>query len=403
MNNFKLMTSIEATYEPHSGESFRCSKNFPNWNTPKRGTLKFVVTTPNGYPQPSFAINHNKFGADTRWYSNLSNEVQINIHSGEGGSGGHALYVGTTSKLPSGFDGSKKYLITVYEDNNIPIFSISDKEKFALMKKYAPYIYMDENELYFPSTVEFTFPHLERYHNSDGNYWVKTKKKLSSPSGVLPHFIGNLKEAKVYAFWVEKKYNIKEITYFIYYPYNRGKEVLNTIWGNHVGDWEHVTIRMSPKYIHNQWSIVPITVYLSAHAEGNSQNWNDVELKNSSPIVFSAQGSHAMYFTAGEHTYQSFPKLTDICSKGKVFDCSQNERVVPFDYSEKKGLNGDAWPTWMSEAFGEGGDNPQNPASGAIFRWGNTKDGCYENYCRLEDGPTGPISKGDVWNPNVLE
>ena len=38
---------------------------------------------------------------------------------------------------------------------------------------------------------------------------------------------------------------VADLVYFFYYPYNRGKEVLFTIWGNHVGDWEHITVRLA--------------------------------------------------------------------------------------------------------------------------------------------------------------
>lgn len=34
---------------------------------------------------------------------------------------------------------------------------------------------------------------------------------------------------------------------------------------------------------------------------------------------------------------------------------------------------------------------------------GNAGEGCYPWQCRLEDGPTGPVSKGGVWDPNTFE
>ena len=321
--------------------------------------------------------------------------------------------------LPSGLDihrgcGDSNWYNLIYSNGKIappipdPLPVITDSEKCEMMQKFAPYVYMDKNESYFPSTVEFTFPYLNRYLNSDGNYWVKTKEELDSPSSILEYFKGDLNEAKVYVFWVEKEYDIMEATYFFYYPYNRGKEILNTIWGNHVGDWEHVTVRFGWNVISNKWSLSPIEVYLSAHDGGNKRTWDQIKLHNNSPIVYSAKGSHAMYFDAGPHTYKSIPilgDLTDYCSEGSVLDCSLNKKIVPFDYSTKKGLAGDDWPSWMSNDFKTGGNNPLNPSSGGIFRWGNEERGCEFGFgqCRLENGPTGPISKGDVWNPKIFE
>ena len=51
--------------------------------------------------------------------------------------------------------------------------------------------------------------------------------------------------APVYAFYAEKGEGVVDLVYFFWYPYNRGKEVLDTIWGNHVGDWEHITVRLT--------------------------------------------------------------------------------------------------------------------------------------------------------------
>lgn len=402
---YKRMSAVAAYYQPQKGQSFRCSNNFREWNTPAKGTIKFEVQVPNGYPQPEFAVTHDKTGADKRWYSDLFNDVEIDINSEDGGAGKHALYVGTTSKLHPGLVGSKQYLVyaSVYENNTLPNPVISDDEKNNLTNKHAPYVYMDINEEYFPSTVEFTFPYVERYKHKDGNYWVRTKEKLKGPSDVLPYFSGDLTNAKVYAFWVCKKENIQEITYFFFYPYNRGKQVAGTVWGNHVGDWEHATIRIKPRFANGRWKLLPIVVYLSAHSGGSSRRWNDVALNNSSPIIFSAQGSHAMYFTEGKHKYNTIPPLIDLCSKGAKFDCTEPERVVAFDYSSKKGFNGEKWPSWMSDDFKAPGISPQDPSTGAIFRWGNPEDGCTAGQCRLENGPTGPISKGAVWDINKFE
>lgn len=34
-----------------------------------------------------------------------------------------------------------------------------------------------------------------------------------------------------------------DLIYFSFFPYNLGKVALGSVYGNHVGDWEHVTVR----------------------------------------------------------------------------------------------------------------------------------------------------------------
>ncbi|MCP3942798.1 MAG: Vps62-related protein [Desulfobacteraceae bacterium] len=55
-------------------------------------------------------------------------------------------------------------------------------------------------------------------------------------------------------------------------------------YGNHVGDWESVTIR----FLGN----TPLYVYLSAHGDRPQYNWNQFEFDGTRPIVYSALGSH---------------------------------------------------------------------------------------------------------------
>ncbi|MFK7908203.1 MAG: Vps62-related protein [Chitinophagales bacterium] len=173
-----------------------------------------------------------------------------------------------------------------------------------------------------------------------------------------------------------------------------------------MGDWEHLTVRLMWDCVGHPCEILPYEVYLSQHSGGDTKAWADIEKVNNSPIVYAARGSHAMYFTEGAHNYKHIPLLGDLidrCSKGSVFNSSQSNKVEAYDFQAKKGLNNNVWPVWMSADFKTAGSNPADPASGGNYRWGNAEQGCHFGQCRLEDGPTGPISKGDVWNVNVFE
>ncbi len=114
MSNFVLMSSIIATYTSQNGQTFRCSDNFPHWDTTKQNKLKLQVIVPDGYPQPTFSLTHDKAGQDKTWYKNLKDGVEIDVTSGEGGHGKFKIYAGTTSKLPDGLNGTQTYAILVW-------------------------------------------------------------------------------------------------------------------------------------------------------------------------------------------------------------------------------------------------------------------------------------------------
>ena len=137
---------------------------------------------------------------------------------------------------------------------------------------------------------------------------------MSDPGdGSLPVFRGNLESAPVYAFWVSGNAGgVIDLVYFTYYPYNRGKKLLDTVWGNHVGDWENMVVRLDS-------SLRPTEVFMSQHAGDQMVPWTKVELHSSGhPVAYSAQGSHGLYPGAGNHEYKSTAAgaLVDVTSKG---------------------------------------------------------------------------------------
>jgi hypothetical protein len=290
-----------------------------------------------------------------------------------------------------------------------PEVDLTDVEKLDLVTMYAPRIWMAEGEAYMPSSVEWAFPEQERYLNGDGNYWLRTRDSLPEPSSVLPFFYGDLDSSVIYAFWVEKEIEIGDrtqelvdIVYFVYFPYNRGKEIVGTVWGNHVGDWEHITVRLGWSYASDTgWILAPKLVYVSAHDFGGVYDWASLDKTDRTHVVvYCAWGSHGFWKSAGDHPYHSIPWLGDLideCSAGTAWDTWLS--IEAFDYDLETGLGGSTWPSWMSRDFtSPGTGDPSDPASGPIFRWGNTERGCSDRFgaCRLENGPTGPTSKG-MW------
>lgn len=291
--------------------------------------------------------------------------------------------------------------------------------RLAALETYAPRVWLHPDEEYFPSSVEFAFGHMTRFQDDQSQHWIRSTAALESPSDTLDFFAGDLAGAPVYAFYADKGGGVVDLVYFFWFPYNRGKSVVDTIWGNHVGDWEHITVRLLRQ---PDESLLPQQVYLSAHSFGGAYGWDEVERHaETHPVVYAAWGSHGLWSAPGDHVYMTIGEevlgvcvtivcadLTDETAAGIAWDTW--ERVAGFDYGAKEGLGGESWPVWMSDAFTEpGAPPPEVPGGGPIYRWGNAED-CSTlgvdisdliGVCRLEDGPTGPVSK-DTWGPELM-
>ena len=108
--------------------------------------------------------------------------------------------------------------------------------RLVMLERYAPRVWFPDDEEWFPSSAEFIYPHSERFADEQGRYWVRSAEPLDSPSDELPYFAGDLDDAPVYAYWADKGGGTVDLVYWFHYPYQRGKEVADTIWGSHVGD-----------------------------------------------------------------------------------------------------------------------------------------------------------------------
>ncbi|MEK8131010.1 Vps62-related protein [Paenibacillus filicis] len=283
----------------------------------------------------------------------------------------------------------------------VPNNTYNDASKNTLLQMYAPRIWMAQGETYFPSSVEFAQPHLQRYLNSSsGNYEYKTVQPLSSPSTKLPFFAGDLANAPVYAFWVEKEYNNIDLVYFQFSPYNLGKVVVGSEFGNHVGDWERITVRLAKFTDNNNLYVKPVNVYYGAHSFGTGYRWDEVTKVNGTHAVgYSALGSHGMWKDPGSHVYQNIvvAQLTDDCSAGTAWDTWNNMKNYEYFPSQStgRGLN-TSWPEWLNKDY-------TNPNSGSVYRWGNPSQGSLFGQPLLDNGPTGPQEKTSLTDGTKLD
>ena len=143
---------------------------------------------------------------------------------------------------------------------------------------------------------------------------------------------------------VEKGDGVVDAFWFFFYSYNLGNKVFGIRFGNHVGDWEHTLVRFQdgkPQY-----------VFVSEHFFGEAYDYDVVEkvgkrvsIHSSSgalsimtnefvkPVVYSAEGSHAMYATPGIHRYiLPFGLLSDQTDRGPLWDPVLNSHTYNYDF-----------------------------------------------------------------------
>ncbi|CAH1273883.1 ADGRL2 [Branchiostoma lanceolatum] len=281
--------------------------------------------------------------------------------------------------------GTEKYLEATY--HCVLVMPVTDGQLEELVTKYAPKVWLAQGEQYNPSSVAFHLQHVEVYDGRriysstpwtlptcSENCYLSTTQPLRYPESQLPFFsgeeVGPTYQPPVYA--VVKRINptTTDIFYWMFYSYNGPKKVCiglrlagSCIGGyqtftHHVGDWEHVTVRLVGKH--------PQSIYVrSAHESA---------------------GGHKLWPSPGTHPYLRIllnENLQDETSKGTAWDAWKN---VPFTFYRPEGGYTGSW-SWLNY---EG-------------RWGNRKAGCtveqLSGQCIRNDGPpsitTMPPMKSD--------
>lgn len=147
---------------------------------------------------------------------------------------------------------------------------------------------------------------------------------------------GSLDAAKCYfrLRWMAQPLRSWDLVYIFFYPYN-GKMVK---WGNHDGDFEHITVRL------NSSGAAITAVYFSAHyGEGrwyravsadNPFGYSVQQVGDNSPathpVVYSAKHSHASYPTPGNKR-----RTVDMLSDPRILDVLKdligNNAALPDD------------------------------------------------------------------------
>jgi len=314
---------------------------------------------------------------------------------------------------------------------------ITDETR-SLVTQWAPRVWLHGEEPFYPSTVGFHLKNIEVRNSEEGveqpgpispdnlvtgdvtNSWhLNTQDDLECVNCFYDFFSGQpVDQVPSYTFVTEHNDSCStvDVTYTFFYPFNYGKDVCVGVesgslciggvktFGNHVGDWEHVSLRLQGGQ--------PVQIYVGVHSFGAWYDWDpasqsfkfsegepvvrkvkregkflkvklDVDypkelfLEEGHPAVFSANGSHGVWAQEGKHTYLHIltVHLDDFCAKGT------------------------AWDTWNNLEIYETGDwdSFTGSKSWVGFRgvWGNTKKmGCelepIIGECGIVGGPSGP-------------
>ncbi|CAN1241139.1 Hypothetical protein At1g04090 [Linum perenne] len=205
-----------------------------------------------------------------------------------------------------------------YSQNGNALSSMPNLSQIeSLFRAYSPRIYFHPKENYFPCSVHWLFTNGTLLYTkgkesvpepiqpdgsnlptggwNDGTYWLDLPKEKSERERVMK---GNLEDAQAYLH-VKPMFGgtFTDVATWIFYPYN-GSARANVgilanipLWiGQHVGDWEHLTLRIS------NFDGKLRSVYFSQHSGGQWVGASDLELEDGNkPVSFSSRNGHAMY------------------------------------------------------------------------------------------------------------
>ncbi|MFD8888800.1 Vps62-related protein [Streptomyces erythrochromogenes] len=292
--------------------------------------------------------------------------------------------------FPRGVDGYR-----VLDKSKIATFQARRNDDVSSwVRDFSPQVHLASSDAYGPSRVEDFLRHT---HSSAGH--LVTNEPLMCPSCANPQFLkGQAAEGVPFYAQIVRRVNrqgeetgIVDVIYWMFYAYNEGKrvciggQVKSTclgVWstfGNHVGDWEHVTIRFEHGF--------PAKIALSSHSAGSVFDIGDKNIRiveggdSLHPVVFSARGSHGLYPRPGEYVYASLPngsQLVDVTDSGSKWTGSSGLEI--FEWQPAGSYPGRL--SWMN----------------ITDRWGNPKVGCELEFisgeCVLNRGPEAPSLKG---------
>ncbi|GMG99597.1 hypothetical protein Nepgr_001437 [Nepenthes gracilis] len=227
----------------------------------------------------------------------------------------------------------------------------------ALIQAYSPWMYFHPDEEYLPSTVNWFFTNgsllykkgdesnpitvdpdgsnLPQGGSNDGAYWLDLPIDESAKERVKK---GDLQTSRAY-FHIKPMLGatFTDLAIWIFYPFNGPAKakvgIIKSISlgkiGEHVGDWEHVTLRIS------NFNGELRSVYFSQHSGGQRVDAPELEFKNGNkPVAYASLNGHASYSQAGLvlQGSDSIGIRNDAAKSNMVIDTGVRYEVISADY-----------------------------------------------------------------------
>eukprot|EP01018_Ginkgo_biloba_P035712 Gb_30277 [translate_table: standard] len=300
-----------------------------------------------------------------------------------------------------------------------------------IIRIYGPTVFFHPDEIYFPSSVFWYFENgillrkkgeataeaiavngsnLPQGGSNDGEYWLDLPEDDNTATKIKH---GDLQSAEAYV-------HIKpmlggtftDIVMWIFYPFNGpGTAKIRSVnlplgkIGQHVGDWEHFTLRVS-NFTGKLWRL-----YFSQHSGGKWVNASDLEyIEGNKAVVYASKSGHASFPHAGLFLQgNSKVGIRNDSARSKYFlDTSIYYKIVAAEYLQSLGDNETlSEPPWLNYAR-EWGPKTTYDSRAEINELGKflpTKLGSsLEHLFKVlpkevsgEEGPTGPKMKNS-WN-----
>ncbi|MGC1121680.1 MAG: CARDB domain-containing protein, partial [Candidatus Methanofastidiosia archaeon] len=266
--------------------------------------------------------------------------------------------------------------------------SLSEEEVLDIAEMYSPYMYFfkDDNgeEKYFPTSVNLMIGNstLWDFQNSESrevgeyaslsleeresfisglafpNYYLDLNSENCTIDSNLLGQQGGLSTYSRVACYRDQGELFFVVQYWFSY-------IFNDHANNHEGEWEMVEV------ILDYASKKPLGAAYSRHDWGEYLSWDEIEKKETHPVVYVAEGSHAAYFTEGLFKYHA--TLDRTSNDGK-------HGIPQVDLLEDDDL-------WLHFA-GNWGYRIRSPRDWVLcFLWNS--------------GPHGPKYQGDKWDNPV--
>ncbi|KAF7835894.1 Vacuolar protein sorting-associated protein 62 [Senna tora] len=289
----------------------------------------------------------------------------------------------------------------------------------ALIQAYSPLLHLHPNEDYLPSSVNWFFTNGALLYNQkdtskpvpidqngsnlpqggtqDGAYWLDLPANKDKRDRVKK---GDLQSSQAYAH-IKPMFGgtFTDISMWVFFPFNGPATAKLAFFidlplgqiGEHVGDWEHLTLRIS------NFNGELKRVYFSQHSKGTWVDSSELEFQNGNkPVAYSSFHGHAMYPRPGVimQGNRAFGIKNEAMKSDKVLDLGVGLEIVGGEYLDSAITE----PPWLNYTRQWGPKIRYDAASviqnvEKILPW-NVK---FPNELSGEEGPTGPKMKIN-WN-----